>query len=136
MKPIWYLPFFVSVVSCSTYPVSSGLLSPKNTASLPQYHMQAIVESQFEFSQDQTLLTARLKEDTGLMTRYETLRKPVTATQVQAETVVLTSEGQEKERRKTTPPEAKLVLKVAASNGLATIYKELKQRYQLAGLVE
>lgn len=91
------------------------------------------VEITFTYSPDKTELTCRIQESPQTATVYTTTRRPLAGPLVVAETSVFQN-NQLLKKGPTSPAEAKLVIQGAASNGLADVYKDVKERYRLAGL--
>ncbi len=94
---------------------------------------RGVVKSDFSYNSDQTELTVTIEQDNGETTDYQLIRRPVGGSAVTVQTVVKQN-GQVTSRHRTTASEAELVIKVAANNGWQNVYRDLKTRYQLAGL--
>jgi len=95
---------------------------------------RAITDSRFSYSADRSELTVILVHDSGETLEYSAVRRPLDGLSVQAQTTVKRN-GSVVSSARTTPSEAQLVLKTAANNGWQEVYKDLKERYRLAGLV-
>lgn len=110
-------------------------LSPANPAINAQsLHSQGVTKSDFSYSADQTELTVIIEQDNTEVTHYQLIRRPLANSAVSVETTVKKN-GQVSSRHRTTASEAELVIKVAANNGWQNVYRDLKARYQLAGLL-
>lgn len=120
------------LTACQSQPLLSSSAAPM-AALTRQSVARADVELTFTYSADKTELTCKIQETPTTATLYTTIRRPLTGTQVLAETSVMQN-NQLIKKGPTSPAEAKLVIQGAASNGLADIYKDLKERYRLAGL--
>lgn len=95
---------------------------------------KGLIKSEFKFSADKTELTVIMTHDTGETVETKTTRSPNTGNTVQTETTIKQN-GVVTAKRATSPSEAELAVKVAANNGWLEVYRELKTRYQLAGLI-
>lgn len=103
-----------------------------NTASAVS--SRAITDSRFNYSADRSELTVILVHDSGETVEYSAVRRPLDGFSVQAQTTVKRN-GSVVSSARTTPSEAQLVLKTAANNGWQEVFKDMKERYRLAGLV-
>lgn len=95
---------------------------------------RGLLKSEFKYSADKTELTVIMVHDTGETIKAVTTRNPLTGSAVKAETITERN-GAVVQRRATTPAEADLTVKVCANNGWQDVYRDLKARYQLAGLI-
>lgn len=95
---------------------------------------RGLTKSEFTYSGDKTELTVIMVHDTGETVETKTIRNPLTGNKVSAETTTKRN-GAVVSKRATTPAEADLTVKVAANNGWQDVYRDLKARYQLAGLI-
>lgn len=121
----------LSAIGCQSQPLLQNHQTISRVSSFQSnLNTEAVIESKFNYSTDKATLTANFKENNGTVTVYRTIKSGNTVT---AETANL-QDGQEVNKHLTTPNEANLVIKVAASNGLADIYRDLRARYRLAGL--
>lgn len=95
---------------------------------------RGLVKATYAYSADKTELTLTMVQDTGETIESRTVRNPVGGNSVQATTTIKRN-GAVVSTKPTVSEEAQLAIKVVANNGWADVYKELKTRYQLAGLV-
>ncbi|PKL77938.1 MAG: hypothetical protein CVV27_04245 [Candidatus Melainabacteria bacterium HGW-Melainabacteria-1] len=95
---------------------------------------RGLIKSEFSYSADKTELTLTMTHDTGEVVKARTVRNPLSGNSVQAETIIERN-GSVVQRRASTPAEAELAVKVAANNGWQDVFRDLKARYQLAGLI-
>jgi hypothetical protein len=130
-----FLGFSISVLALTAcqqpVPLNSAQLGRVNAASLSS---KAITDSRFSYSSDRTELTVILVHDSGDTVEYSVVRRPVGGDLIQAQTTVKRN-GSVVSSARTTPSDAQLVMKTAANNGWQEVYKDLKDRYRLAGLV-
>lgn len=123
----------LALVACQpTGPVNGIAAVRLNAASA--IGSRAITDSRFSYSADRSELTVILVHDSGETLEYSAVRRPLDGLSVQAQTTVKRN-GSVVSSARTTPSEAQLVLKPAAKNGWQEVYKDLKERYRLAGLV-
>lgn len=95
---------------------------------------RGIVKAEYTYSADQTELTITMERDDGQTQENHLVRQPLGGSAVSVETV-LKRNGAVTSRHRTLVDEAQLALKVAANNGWQSVYHDLKERYQLAGLL-
>lgn len=104
------------------------------TAQTQNTSTRGLTKSEFSYSGDKTELTVIMIHDTGETTETKTIRNPLSGGKVSAETTFKRN-GSVVSKRATSPAEAELSIKVAANNGWQDVYRDLKTRYQLAGLI-
>ena len=123
------------MAACQTnsLPTTRNTILRQNTASMPMMS-KGLIKSEFKFSADKTELTVIMTHDTGESVEAKTTRNPLTGNAIQTETTVRQN-GVVTAKRVTSPSEAELAVKVSANNGWQDVYRELKSRYQLAGLI-
>ena len=123
------------LAACQTnsLPTTRNTILRQNTASMPMMS-KGLIKSEFKFSADKTELTVIMTHDTGESVEAKTTRNPLTGNAIQTETTVRQN-GVVTAKRVTSPSEAELAVKVSANNGWQDVYRELKSRYQLAGLI-
>lgn len=127
------LTFGLALVACQQPgPVNGTAPVRLNSAAAPG--TRAITDSRFSYSTDRSELTVILVHDTGETIEHSAVRRPLDGPSVQAQTTVKRN-GTVVSSARTTPSEAQLVVKTAANNGWQDVYKDLKERYRLAGLV-
>lgn len=95
---------------------------------------RGLVKATYAYSADKTELTITMVQDSGETIEAKTVRNPLTGNAVQALTTTKRN-GAVVSSKPTVQEEAQLTIKVVANNGWADVYKDLKARYQLAGLV-
>jgi hypothetical protein len=93
-----------------------------------------VVNSRYEYSGDNTELNVIIEQSSGEEMTLQLIRRPVGGSSVSVQTVVKEN-GQVSSRYRTTPGEAQLAVKLAANNGWRSVYNDLKERYELAGLL-
>lgn len=96
--------------------------------------VRAITDSRYSYSTDQTELVVTVTHDTGESFEYSVIRRPIDGISVVAQTTIRRN-GAIVSSSRTTPTEAQFVLKIAANNGWQEVYRDLKARYRLIGLV-
>lgn len=130
MKKFLSLSLLLLLPACQ-----STSFAPQGQAPLLQSQSvrpQAIVKSNFSYNADKTELTVFITKDSGEVGEYWLMRRPLGNTVVSVMTTL--KHNGNVDRHKTTFSEAELVLKVAANNGWQDVYRDLKTRYELAGL--
>lgn len=138
MKPMQLLlPLLVGLSACQAQILPPGApsaqLMRQNSVARPVL-TRGLTKAEYKFSADKTELVLTMTHDTGEVVETKTVRNPVNGSTVQTETTVKQN-GAVVAKRATLPAEAELSIKVAANNGWQDVYRELKTRYQLAGLV-
>ncbi|MGE3724719.1 MAG: hypothetical protein AB7I41_04160 [Candidatus Sericytochromatia bacterium] len=123
----------LALVACQPPGPVNGI-SPVRLNAATAIGSRAITDSRFSYSADRSELTVILVHDSGETVEYSAVRRPLDGLSVQAQTTVKRN-GSVVSSARTTPSEAQLVLKTAANNGWQEVYKDLKERYRLAGLV-
>lgn len=119
--------------ACQAQPIMQ-LLAPSRVSGTAQITTRAITDSRYSYSSDRTELVVTMSHDTGESIEYSLVRRPLEGFSVVAQTTVRRSTTVVSVSR-TTPAEAQLVLKTAANNGWQEVYRDLKERYRLTGLV-
>lgn len=102
--------------------------SPTLTA---QSNSRGVVDSRYEYSGDKTELNVIIEQSSGEEMTLQVIRRNNT---VNVQTLIREG-GQISSRYRTTPGEAQLAVKLAANNGWRDVYNDLKERYELAGLL-
>ena len=75
-----------------------------------------------------------IEQSSGEEMTLQLIRRPLGNTTVSVQTFIREG-GQISSRYRTTPGEAQLAVKLAANNGWRNVYRDLKERYELAGLL-
>lgn len=127
------LVFGLTLVACQQSGPGIGM-APVRLNAASALGTRAITDSRFSYSTDRSELTVILVHDSGETIEYSAVRRPIDGPSVQAQTTVKRN-GSVVSSARTTPSEAQLVIKTAANNGWQEVYKDLKERYRLAGLV-
>ncbi len=127
------LAFGLALVACQQPGPVNGL-APVRLNSASALGTRAITDSRFSYSADRSDLTVILVHDSGETIEYSAVRRPLDGASVQAQTTVKRN-GSVVSSARTTPSEAQLTMKTAANNGWQEVYRDLKERYRLAGLV-
>ncbi|PIQ24709.1 hypothetical protein COW36_23320 [bacterium (Candidatus Blackallbacteria) CG17_big_fil_post_rev_8_21_14_2_50_48_46] len=134
-KASGFLILGMSLVACNNN--VQALRTPNtpqllNAASAPS--TRAITDARYSYSADRTELLITLTHDNGETAEHSLVRRPLDGFAVVAQTTIKRN-GSVVSSARTTPSEAQLVIKTAANNGWQDIYRDLKDRYRLAGLV-
>lgn len=95
---------------------------------------QGVLDSRYEYNGDQTELNIVIEQSSGEEMTLQLIRRPLGNTTVSVQTFIREG-GQISSRYRTTPGEAQLAVKLAANNGWRNVYRDLKERYELAGLL-
>ncbi len=127
------LVFGLAFAACQQPGPVSGV-APARLNSASALGARAITDSRFSYSADRSELTVILVHDSGETIEYSAVRRPLDGMSVQAQTTVKRN-GSVVSSARSTPSEAQLAIKTAANNGWQEVYKDLKERYRLAGLV-
>lgn len=130
---IYLIAAFCLLAACqnTSLPMTRSTVLRQNSAPIMN---KGLIKSEFKFSPDKTELTVIMTHDTGETVEVKTTRNPVAGNAVQTETTIKQN-GVVTAKRATSPSEAELAVKVAANNGWLEVFRELKTRYQLAGLI-
>jgi hypothetical protein len=124
------LPLLI-LAGCQTAPnfnpsTPSPLLNSSST--------RAVTDVRYSYSSDRSELIITMTHDSGDTVEYSLVRRPVDGSTVTAQTTIKRNTVVVSSTR-TTPTEAQLVLKAAANNGWQDVFRDLKERYRLIGLV-
>lgn len=95
---------------------------------------QGVLDSRYEYNGDQTELNIVIEQSSGEEMTLQLIRRPLGNVTVSVQTFIREG-GQISSRYRTTPGEAQLAVKLAANNGWRSVYRDLKERYELAGLL-
>lgn len=109
-------------------------LPPNPAAVAAQNTSRGVVDSRYEYNGDRTELNLIIEQSSGEEMTLQLIRRPLGNSTVSVQTVVREG-GQVSSRYRTTPGEAQLAVKLAANNGWRDVYNDLKERYELAGLL-
>ena len=122
----------LSLAACQT----SHTLNTAPTALLNRAStsVRAVTDVRYSYSSDHSELLITMTHDNGDTTEYSLVRRPLDGPTVSAQTTVKRNTVVVSSTR-TTPTEAQLVLKAAANNGWQDVFRDLKERYRLIGLV-
>lgn len=116
------------VAPLNTLPLSNAVVA-QNT-----FTPAGVVNSRYEYSADNTELNVIIEQSSGEEMTLQLIRRPLGNSTVSVQTTVKEN-GQVSSRYRTTPGEAQLAVKLAANNGWRNVYNDLKERYELAGLL-
>lgn len=95
---------------------------------------RGVLNSRYEYNADNTELNIIVEQSSGEEMTLQLIRRPLGGSAVTVQTVVKQN-GQVSSRYRTTPGEAQLAVKLAANNGWRNVHSDLKERYELAGLL-
>lgn len=123
------------LVACAGPRQVVGPALPSNPAAVAaQNTSRGVVDSRYEYNGDRTELNLIIEQSSGEEMTLQLIRRPLGNSTVSVQTVVREG-GQVSSRYRTTPGEAQLAVKLAANNGWRDVYNDLKERYELAGLL-
>lgn len=122
-----------ALTACNASAPAAFQATPNRLNAASAVGTQGVKESRFAFNGDRTELTGTVIYDNGETKLFTTVRRPTTGSSVTAETSVLQG-GSLQRKYATQPAEATFVIRLAANSGLADVYRELQDRYRLAGL--
>lgn len=123
------------LVACAGPRQVVGPALPQNPAAVAaQNTSRGVVDSRYEYNGDRTELNLIIEQSSGEEMTLQLIRRPLGNSTVSVQTVVREG-GQVSSRYRTTPGEAQLAVKLAANNGWRDVYNDLKERYELAGLL-
>ena len=136
MKPIRVLLPLILLTACQAPQMFPRVAAPRSPLTFQRSSQTArgLIKSEFTYSVDKTELMISMVHDTGETVEAKTVRNPLTGLAVQTLTTTKRN-GAVVSSKPTLPAEAELVVKVAANNGWQEVYRDLKARYQLAGLI-
>lgn len=137
MKPLRLLLPLILLTACQAPQFSARVAAPRTPVTLQssgQVQARGLLKSDFAYSADKTELTVTMVHDTGETIEAKTIRNPLSGNAVQALTTTRRN-GAVVSSKPTVQTEAELTLKVAANNGWQDVYKDLKARYKVAGLI-
>ncbi len=112
----------------------SPVLPPNPALTAQNTPARGVVDSRYEYNADRTELNMIIEQSSGEEMTLQLIRRPLGNSTVSVQTVVREG-GQVSSRYRTTPGEAQLAVKLAANNGWRDVYNDLKERYELAGLL-
>ncbi len=134
--PLTLLAFaLITVSACGPRTVTPPVqrVAPQITAQ--NVTPSGIVESRFEYKNGKTELNLIIERSSGEELTLHTLQSPGSSSVKTQTTVRDSKDGQINARYGTLPGEAQLAVKLAANNGWRDVYRDLKNRYELAGLL-
>lgn len=122
------------LVACAGPRQVNPVVLPNPAAVAAQSTSRGVVDSRYEYNADRTELNLIIEQSSGEEMTLQLIRRPLGNSTVSVQTVVREG-GQVSSRYRTTPGEAQLAVKLAANNGWRDVYNDLKERYELAGLL-
>lgn len=139
--PFFLVPAFLTSSLLLACGPRQNVAAPLNTPPLSNavvaqntFTPAGVVNSRYEYSTDNTELNVIIEQSNGEEMTLQLIRRPLGNSTVTVQTTVKEN-GQVSSRYRTTPGEAQLVVKLAANNGWRNVYNDLKERYELAGLL-